>query len=92
MQVHQRVTIQTDTTRQKCSILHAVPKLSQSYVSFISPRVAIEADVADKVHGRTVRRVLNAAAYHYCKLRKKELLRAANLNAGHGFCRNIYEL
>ena len=49
----------------------------------------METGVADKVHGRTVRRVLNTAGYHYCRSRKKGLLRAADLNARLDFCKNI---
>ena len=52
------------TPQDKRSILRAVPKLRQSDGSFTSPRVAMEAGVADKVHGRTVRRILNTAGYH----------------------------
>ena len=49
----------------------------------------MEAGVADKVHGRTVRRVLNTAGYRYCRSRKKRLLRAVDLNARLDFCKNI---
>ena len=48
------------TPQNKRSILRAVSKLRQSDVSFTSPQVAIEAGIADKVHRRTVRRVLNS--------------------------------
>ena len=40
----------------------------------------MKAGVADKVHGCTSRRVLNTAGYHYCRPRKKGLLRAADLH------------
>ena len=49
----------------------------------------MEASVADKVHGRAVRRVLNTAGYYYCRSRKKGLLRVADLNARSDFCKNI---
>ena len=49
----------------------------------------MEAGAADKVHGRTVRTVLNAAGYHYCKSRKKGLLRAADLCTRLDFSKNI---
>ena len=77
------------TPQGKRSILRAVPKLCQSDGSFTSPPIAMDAGVADKVHGRTVRRVLNTASYHYCSSRKKGLLRAANFNARLDFCENI---
>ena len=77
------------TPQDKHSILRSVPKLRQSDGSFTSPRVAMEAGVADKVHGCTVRRVLNTAGYHYCRSIKKGLLRAADLNARLDFCKNI---
>ena len=61
----------------------------------------MEADNADKVHGRTVRRALNTSGYHYCRPRKKgfcknqvwnlskQLIKvAANLNARLDFCKN----
>lgn len=44
---------------------------------------------ADKVHGQTVRRILNTAGYHFCKSRKKGHLRTTDINAGHDICRNI---
>ena len=49
----------------------------------------MEAGVADKVHRCTVKRVLNTAGYHYCRSRKKWLLRAADLNARLDFCKSI---
>ena len=49
----------------------------------------MEIGVADKVHGQTVRRILNTAGYHSCNQEKKGLLRAADINAGHDICRNI---
>ena len=75
------------TPQDKRSILRAVPKLRQSDGSFTSPRIATEPGVADKVYGRTVRRVQNTAGYHYCRSRKKGLLRATDLNARLDFCK-----
>ena len=49
----------------------------------------MEAGVADKVNGRTLRGVLNTAGYHYCRSRKKGLSRVADLNARLDFCKNI---
>ena len=47
----------------------------------------MKAGVADKVHGCTSRRVLNTAGYHYCRPRKKGLLRAADLIFAKTFAR-----
>ena len=77
------------TPQNKRSILLAVPKLRLSDGSFTSPQVAMEAGVADKVHGHRVRRVLNKAGYQFCRSRKKGLLGAADLNARLDFCKNI---
>ena len=49
----------------------------------------MEVGVADEVHKRTVRRVINTGGYHYCRLRKKGLLQAADLNIRLDFCKNI---
>ena len=49
----------------------------------------MEAGVADKMYGHTIRRVLNTSGYHYCRSRKKGFLRAPDLNARLDFCKNI---
>ena len=59
------------TPQDKRSILRLVPKLCQSDEYFSSPRVAMEIGVADKVHGRMVKTVLNTAGYHYCRSKKE---------------------
>jgi len=71
------------------AIVRAIAKLRVSDGSFTAPRVALEAGVAHKVHIRTVRRILNQAGYHYCRSRKKGLLRRADLHARVDFCRKI---
>ena len=49
----------------------------------------MQAGDVDKVHRCTVRRALNTAGYHYCRSRKKGLLRSADLNARLHFCKTI---
>ena len=71
------------------AILRAIPKLRQAVGSFTSPRVALEAGVADKVSNRSVRRVLNANGYRYCRSRKKGLLKPEDLKARISFCKEI---
>ena len=83
------MAIQADTTKQKRAVLHAVPKLCQSDGSFTSSQVAMQAGDVDKVQTHTVRRALNTAGYHYCRSRKKGLLRSADLNARLPLCKTI---
>jgi len=71
------------------AILRAVPKLRQTEGSFTTPRIAVEAGVSKSVSNRTVRRVLNKNGYHYCRSRKKGLLKASDLKARLAFCKKI---
>ena len=49
----------------------------------------MQAGDVDKVQTHTVRRALNTAGYHYCRSRKKGLLRSPDLNARLHFCKTI---
>jgi len=77
------------TEQDRRAIIRALLKLRETEGSFTAPRVAVEAGVAAKYHIRTVRNVLNKAGYHYCRSRKKGLLRRPDLKLRLDFCRNI---
>ena len=64
-------------------------KLRETEGSFTSPRIALESGVAQKVHNRTIRMVLNQKEYYYRHSHKKELLKRADLYARKAFCQTI---
>lgn len=79
----------TITPQDRRSIIRSLHRLRRTEGSFTSPRVAQEAGVCDKVTNRTVRNVMNNEGYHYCRSRKKGLLRREDLKARVGFCKGI---
>ena len=77
------------TKQDRRSIIRSLKKLRETEGSFTSPRIALESGVAQKVHNRTIRMVLNQEGYYYRRSRKKGLLKRADLHARKAFCQTI---
>lgn len=70
-----------NTTRQ-------IPILRESVGSFTSKKIQMEAGL-DHISNRTFRRILNREGYHYCRSRKKGLLKPHDVKNRLKYCRQI---
>ena len=77
------------TKQDRRSIIRSLKKLRETEGSLTSPRIAFESEVAQKVHNRTIRMVLNQEGYYYRHWRKKGLLKRVDLHARKAFYQRI---
>ena len=70
-------------------MIRSLKKIRGTEGSLTSPRTALESGVAQKVHNRTIRMVLNQEGYYHRRSRKKGLLKRADLHARKAFCQAI---
>ena len=69
-------------------VVRQILHLRNTIVSFTSRKVQIEAGLTH-VSNRTVRRIMNRNGYHYCRSRKKGLLRKSDLVKRLQYCRQV---
>jgi len=77
------------TPGEQYQCIKSLLELRETEGSFSSPRVALHAGISKKVCNKTVRNVLNKAGYHYCRSRKKGLLKIADLKTRIDFCETL---
>ena len=75
--------------RDERAVKRELLSLRKKEKSFCSPRIQLEAGLANRVSNRTVRRTLNRMGYKYLRTRRKGMLLARDLPARRKWCRNM---